>query len=171
MPSNNIGSRFAQRLRDIATETLPSFSMLFGTWDDVDRLLDHASYPAILNILSVSGGASVRNGRVYQRENLLLAFVDKVPRDASGVENINAVERMRQAMIVFVNAVNESGLFVPITDYNYTTIYEGGANIHTGVLLELVSLTDSKGSCISTILPIDGGLIETIGLTEGEDNG
>lgn len=170
MPSN-IESRFAQRLQDIATETLPTFSHLFGTWDDTDRLLDHAAYPAILNILSVSGGAVIRNGRVYQRENLLIAFVDKVPRDASGEENINAVERMRQAMSVFVNAVNASGLFVYVTDYNYTTIYEGGANIHTGVLLDL-ALTDAVGECVTTTLPThDDGEVTPTEPTEGENNG
>lgn len=148
MPSSEITNRFAARLQAVAEAVLPNFSMLFGSWDDTDRLLDRASYPAILYILSVSGGAVIRNGRIYERENILIAFVDKVSRDASGVENMNAVERMRTAMITFIGGVNNCNLFQPITDYTYTTIYESRANIDTGVLLEL-QLTDAVGDCMN----------------------
>ena len=152
MPSNNIESRFSAVLQSIAQSILPNYSCLFGSWDDVDRLLDHATYPAILNILSVSGGGFFRHGRVYERESILLAFVDVVPRDADGAENINAVDRMRSAMRTFVSAINASGVFVPIASYNYTTIYESGANIHTGVMVEL-TLEDANGTCGDNLDP------------------
>lgn len=152
MPSNNIESRFSAVLQSIAQSILPNYSCLFGSWDDVDRLLDHATYPAILNILSVSGGGFFRHGRVYERESILLAFVDVVPRDADGTENINAVDRMRSAMRTFVSAINASGVFVPIASYNYTTIYESGANIHTGVMVEL-TLEDANGTCGDNLDP------------------
>ena len=152
MPSNNIESRFSAVLQSIAQSILPNYSCLFGSWDDVDRLIDHATYPAILNILSVSGGGFFRHGRVYERESVLLAFVDEVPRDADGAENINAVDRMRTAMRTFVTAINASGVFVPIASYNYTTIYESGANIHTGVMVELL-LEDANGTCGDNLDP------------------
>lgn len=152
MQSNNIESRFSAVLQSIAQSILPNYSCLFGSWDDVDRLLDHATYPAILNILSVSGGGFFRHGRVYERESILLAFVDVVPRDADGTENINAVDRMRSAMRTFVSAINASGVFVPIASYNYTTIYESGANIHTGVMVEL-TLEDANGTCGDNLDP------------------
>lgn len=152
MPSSEIINRTSAKLKAIADAVLPNFSLLFGTWDDVDRQLDSVTYPAIFEVLSVSGGGVIRNGKVYEREDILLAFVDKVPRDADGVENMNAVERMRQAMIVFVDAFNRSGAFQPLTDFTYTTIYEGGANIHTGVTLD-VQVLDLVGDCLSQYDP------------------
>ena len=152
MPSSEIINRTSAKLKAIADAVLPNFSLLFGTWDDVDRQLDSVTYPAIFEVLSVSGGGVIRNGKVYEREDILLAFVDKVPRDADGVENMNAVERMRQAMIIFVDAFNRSGAFQPLTDFTYTTIYEGGANIHTGVTLE-VQVLDLVGDCLSQYDP------------------
>ena len=152
MPSSEIINRTSAKLKAIADAVLPNFSLLFGTWDNVDRQLDSVTYPAIFEVLSVSGGGVIRNGKVYEREDILLAFVDKVPRDADGVENMNAVERMRQAMIIFVDAFNRSGAFQPLTDFTYTTIYEGGANIHTGVTLE-VQVLDLVGDCLSQYDP------------------
>lgn len=140
-------TKYIDALTQIATTALPSFSVLFGSWDDVDRMLDRAHYPAVLNILSVSGGGTYRNGRVYDYQDMLIAFVDSVPRDADGVENFSTAESMRTAMKAFIKQLNADGRFAQISEYNYTTIYESGANIHSGVLLE-IRLVDAVGECV-----------------------
>ena len=144
MPTN---TKYIDALTEIATTALSGYSVLFGSWDDVDRLLDRAEYPAVLNILSVSGGGTYRNGRVYDYQDMLIAFVDRVPRDASGEDNFSATERMRSALKKFVKAFNKDGRFLPVDQYYYTTIYESGANIHSGCLLE-IRLTDAVGECV-----------------------
>jgi hypothetical protein len=78
---------------------------------------------------------------------MLIAFVDSVPRDADGVENFSTAESMRNAMKAFIKQLNADGRFSQIGEYNYTTIYESGANIHSGVLLE-IRLIDAVGECV-----------------------
>lgn len=140
-------TKYIDALTQIATTALPDFSVLFGSWDDVDRMLDRAHYPAVLNILSVSGGGTYRNGRVYDYQDMLIAFADKVPRDASGEENFETAERMRTAMKKFIKQLNSDGRFIPVEQYNYTLNYEQRANIDTACVLE-IRLIDAVGECV-----------------------
>lgn len=173
--TSSIANKFHAAIEEIAAEVLPGFSVLLGTWADTDRMTDMATYPVLFDILSVSGGGVIRNGRIYDYEDVFLTFADKVPFDASGKENVEAVERMVTAAKQFVVGVNRDGRFLPVTDFQLTFGYEQGANIHTYANLQL-RLESVAGICPSdlfeddTVEPGTSGNTETPGTSETSES-
>jgi hypothetical protein len=93
--------------------------------------------PAIAHILPIGGNMRLHNGRIYDREFVSVAFVDKVARDASGEDQRAVFERMKDAAKAFIRACNASGQFQWVTAWNYDVIYNQLASIVTGVMLTL----------------------------------
>ena len=141
-----------QAIKDIATsEYFSEFCYIFDDWWDVDQSVSRAKLPAIAHILPIGGVMTMRNGRVYDREQVAIAFFDKVPRDASGEDQRQVFERMKDAAVLFVTLANASGHFDSVTAWNYTVIYNQLASIVTGVMLTL-EIADT-GNC-ATIPPL-----------------
>ena len=86
-----------EAIKKIATEDeqFSQFTYIFDDWWDVDQAVSRAALPAIAHILPIGGSMTMRNGRVYDRENVSVAFVDKVARDASGEDQRVVFERMK----------------------------------------------------------------------------
>lgn len=136
-----------QAIKKIATEDeqFSQFTYIFDDWWDVDQAVSRAKLPAIAHILPIGGSMTMRNGRVYDRENVSVAFVDKVARDASGEDQRVVFERMKDAAKAFVRTANASGYFQSVIAWNYDVIYNQLASIVTGVMLTLE--IEDNGSC------------------------
>lgn len=136
-----------EAIKKIATEDeqFSQFTYIFDDWWDVDQAVSRAKLPAIAHILPIGGSMTMRNGRVYDRENVSVAFVDKVARDASGEDQRVVFERMKDAAKAFVRTANTSGYFQSVIAWNYDVIYNQLASIVTGVMLTLE--IEDNGTC------------------------
>ena len=136
-----------EAIKKIATEDeqFSQFTYIFDDWWDVDQAVSRAKLPAIAHILPIGGSMTMRNGRVYDRENVSVAFVDKVARDASGEDQRVVFERMKDAAKAFVRTANASGYFQSVIAWNYAVIYNQLASIVTGVMLTLE--IEDNGAC------------------------
>ena len=136
-----------EAIKKIATEDeqFSQFTYIFDDWWDVDQAVSRAKLPAIAHILPIGGSMTMRNGRVYDRENVSVAFVDKVTRDASGEDQRVVFERMKDAAKAFVRTANTSGYFQSVIAWNYDVIYNQLASIVTGVMLTLE--IEDNGTC------------------------
>ena len=135
-----------QAIKAIAQDVrFAEFTYIFDDWWDVDQSVSRAKLPAIAHILPIGGSMTARNGRIYDREFVSVAFIDKVRRDASGEDQRAVFERMKEAAKDFVRIANESGYFQSVVAWNYDVIYNQLASIVTGVMLTLE--IEDNGSC------------------------
>ena len=127
-----------EAIKAIATsEEFKDFTYIFDDWWDVDQSVSRVKLPAIAHILPIGGNMRLHNGRIYDREFVSVAFVDKVARDASGEDQRAVFERMKDAAKAFIGACIDSGQFQWVTAWNYDVIYNQLASIVTGVMLTL----------------------------------
>ena len=134
-----------QAIKDICEKHFPQFTYIFDDWWDVDQAVSRAALPAIAHILPIGGSMRARNGRIYDREFVSVAFVDKVTRDASGEDQRAVFERMKDAAKEFIRIANTSGHFQSVVSWNYDVIYNQLASIVTGVMLTLE--IEDNGTC------------------------
>lgn len=141
-----------EAIKTIATsEAFEDFSYVFDDWNDADQSISRVkALPAIVHILPISGTMTVRNGRIYDSEQVAITFMDKVVRDASGDDQREVFERMKEAAMTFIALANESGHFEKVSVVSYGILYNQLASIVTGVTLKL-EITD-LGQCLSTTL-------------------
>ena len=124
-------------IKKIAEEHFPGFSYIFDDWYDIDQAVDRTPLPCVAHVLPIGGVMSTRNGRVYDRESVTVAFLDKVTRDANGNDQRIVFERMKATAIEFVRVMNESGYFNAVGTWSYNVIYNQLSSIVTGVMLTL----------------------------------
>jgi hypothetical protein len=136
------------KVREIVGEYFSGFSFVFEDWNTADTKLDKVELPAIIMVLPVSGVLQFgQNGRIKDAENTIVAFVDKVPKEADGRDNEVVYNEMKVAARAFVRRLNESGYFNYIQgDVPYNTIIEQLSSIVTGVALQL-QLKELVGRC------------------------
>ena len=78
----------------------------------------------------------------------MLAFIDKVTRDANGEDNEEVYTRMKTAAATFLKAMDKTRYFDPLPeDVKYTTIYESASAYYTGVFVEL-DVRERGGACL-----------------------
>lgn len=136
------------KVREIVGEYFSGFSFVFEDWNTADKKLDKVELPAIIMVLPVSGVLQFgQHGRIKDAENTIVAFVDKVPKEADGRDNEVVYNEMKVAARAFVRRLNESGYFNYIQgDVPYNTIIEQLSSIVTGVALQL-QLKELVGRC------------------------
>lgn len=135
------------KLREIA-KSFESYSYVFEDWNGASEVIDRVSLPAIVCILPVGGYLELSRGRVKDCENIAIAFVDKVVRDANGDDNEKVYNEMKSTAGAFLKAMNDSREFEPIEgNVRYTTIFESASAYYTGVLLEL-TIKEIAGRCL-----------------------
>lgn len=136
------------KVREIVGEYFSGFSFVFEDWNTADTKLDKVELPAIIMVLPVSGVLQFgQHGRIKDAENTIVAFVDKVPKEADGRDNEVVYNEMKVAARAFVRRLNESGYFNYIQgDVPYNTIIEQLSSIVTGVALQL-QLKELIGRC------------------------
>lgn len=135
-------------IQSIARQAFPEWSYVYDNWQTADAKLEHLSYPAIVCIMPVSGTVEIRNGRVYDKENIALAFLDLVPRDAEGEDNGRVCNEMKAAGGKFIGLLNKSRMVEPLAgEQQYTTVYEQLSTVVTGVIYQL-SVKQVIGVCL-----------------------
>ena len=134
-----------QAIKEIAKKHFPQYTYIFDDWWDVDQAVSRAKLPAIAHILPIGGTMTARNGRIYDREFVSVAFIDKVASDASGEDQRKVFERMKENAKDFIRIANQSGQFQSVVAWNYDVIYNQLASIVTGVMLTLE--IEDNGSC------------------------
>lgn len=135
------------KIREVVRATFPKWSYVFASWYDADRIVSKSrKLPVVVCLLPVSGQTIVRNGRTIVGEDVAVAFLDKVERDATGEENADAYIRMRDASENFIRALNATGEYEPVTDWQFSVVYERMSTIVTGVMLSF-RLTEAVGRC------------------------
>jgi len=78
-------------------------------------------------------------------ERVGIAFVGKVPKDATGQEERDVFEAQKTAARTFIAALNASGVFDSVSEINYTVLYDRLTSIVTGVFLEFdLTLSDCE---------------------------
>lgn len=136
------------KLKEIVREQFPGMSYVFDDWKAIDRKLSKVSLPAIICVMPVSGVFTFSRGRVKDKPNCYVVFMDKVPKDADGDENEEVYSRMKDMAKKFVSEVNKSGYFEPVEgDIPYDVITEKMSDILSGIGVPL-SLRESAYSCV-----------------------
>lgn len=139
-----------QAIKNIATsELFDGFSYVFDDMYDADQAISHIKkLPCIIHVLPIGGTMTVRNGRIYDREEVAICFVGKVRRDANGDDHRQVFEAMKDAAMRFIAAMNESDDIGNVTVVSYGIMYNQLASIVTGVTLTFVA--EGKGECLTT---------------------
>ena len=136
-------------IKNIAKEKFSDFSYVFDNWLNADRVLEGLNYPAILCVLPVSGQTEIKNGKVYDTENIAIAFLDLAPRGADGTDNAEIYNRMKVAGASFIKALIDSRCFDGLDGAQYyDTICEQLSTIVSGVMYSL-RLTQRIGDCMN----------------------
>lgn len=128
-----------EKIKEIANSPqFAAYGYVFENWYDASSAVSRVALPAIITILPVNGTIQFHNGRTYDSENIAIAFVDKVPRDANGEDNAATYNQMKAVGIEFIKALNASGYFMPLSENQpYQVICEQLSDIVTGVFFTL----------------------------------
>lgn len=136
------------KIKELAAEGWPSFGFVLEDWNGVDRSIEKVNLPAIVCFLVESGSMEFKNGRCRDKENVILAFVDKVPKDADGEDNVEVYNNMKDVLKAFVSKISKSGFFEPIEqEIKYNTLYEALSSNVSGIWCS-VELKETMGTCI-----------------------
>ena len=117
------------KLKEIVEKKFSGVSYVFDDWKAIDRKLSKVSLPAIICVMPISGVFTFNHGRVKDKPNCYIVFMDKVPKDADGDEN-------------------KSGYFEAVEgDIPYDVITEKMSDILSGIGVPL-SLKESAYNCV-----------------------
>lgn len=120
-----------------SSEAFQDYSYIFDNLFRIDERMNHAEFPCIVCTLPAGGDMRIRNGKVYDTEEVLIGFFDAVPPDANGEDNATVYNAMKDLGISFVQAMNESGLFIKVESWQYEVWCVRMANIVTGVFFSI----------------------------------
>lgn len=136
------------KLKEIAGDKFAGMSWVFDDWKAIDRKLSKVDLPAIICVMPISGVLTFNRGRVKDKPNCYLVFMDKVARDADGDENEMVYSRMKETAAKFISELNKSGYFENIEgDVPYDVMSESMSDILSGVGVAL-SLVESQYKCV-----------------------
>jgi hypothetical protein len=132
---------------EILRATFPEWSVLCEDWYNADRAIEKLRPPYAVFLLPPTGGNIVtRNGRTKENENISVAFVTHVPRDANGDENLKAYNEMKDAARQYVNAINDDGFFEKVETFEFGPVFNELADIVTGIVA-YITLQEARGCC------------------------
>lgn len=136
------------KIKEVATKGWPKYGFVQEDWAGVDRAVDKTDLPAIICFLVESGSLDFKNGYVKDSENVILAFIDKVPMDADGDDNKTTYEAMKETMKKFIGALMKTQYFEPITaPVEYNSLYEVLASNVSGVWCS-ITLKERTPHCL-----------------------
>ena len=117
---------------------LEGVTYLYDNWATANVRLDRLEFPAIINLLPVSGRFDISRTQLRDCPECMIAFADKTRFDFDGVENDEVIERCKALAVRFIRELNKSGLFEwTSTDIRYSVFYDKlDVNI-TGIVVEL----------------------------------
>lgn len=124
---------------------LEGVTYLYDNWATANVRLDRLEFPAIINLLPVSGRFDISRTQLRDCPECMIAFADKTRFDFDGVENDEVIERCKALAVRFIRELNKSGLFEwTSTDIRYSVFYDKLDVNVTGIVVEL-NLKEVKG--------------------------
>lgn len=124
-----------QIIREAAAK-MQGYTYIYETWEGADTKLEKMTFPAIVCVMPTSGTTTIRNGRIYDTENVALAFLDSVPRNAEGEDNGEVINAMKVAGSKFFDLLNKSGELEPLSSIPYEVVCEQLSTIVSGVIFQ-----------------------------------
>lgn len=124
-----------QIIREAAAK-MQGYTYIYETWEDADTKLEKMTFPAIVCVMPTSGTTTIRNGRIYDTENVALAFLDSVPRNAEGEDNGEVINAMKVVGAKFFDLLNKSGELEPLSSIPYEVVCEQLSTIVSGVIFQ-----------------------------------
>lgn len=126
-----------RKIASVASK-LEGVTYLYDNWATANVRLDRLEFPAIINLLPVSGQFDISRTTLRDCPDCMIAFADKTRFDFDGVENDEVIERCKALAVRFIRELNRSGLFEwTSTDIPYSVFYDKlDVNI-TGIVVEL----------------------------------
>lgn len=141
-------SSVESKVKEVAEKGWPQWGFVLEDWAGVDRAIDHAVLPCVVCFLVESGVLEFKNGICKDAENVVLAFIDRVEKDADGNDNLTVYSGMKENAKRFVAALGRCGYFDPIEQQvTYNTLYESLAANVSGVWISL-TLKERVGVCL-----------------------
>lgn len=134
-------------IKAIAEGKFSKYGFVLDDAAGIDTKVDMVDLPAIAVYLVEDGSLTFKNGKVKDSCLVFMAFIDKVDRDADGMDNVAVYQRMKEVAKRFIKAVNESGFFEPVDVASYQGVYEMMSSNVSGVLLQC-QLKEAVGSCV-----------------------
>lgn len=134
------------KVEEVAQNFTP-FSFVKGDWREIDLKADKADLPFIVFLVPDQGTLTMNRGLYFDSVRCLVGFFDKVNRDAYAEDNMAVYQAMRAVGLKFIDALNASGYFEPITETRYYVYTEMLSSNVTGVVFEL-TLKQSQGVCV-----------------------
>lgn len=132
-----------EKLRAVAQGMGATF--VFDNWTAVNNALDNVSLPAVVYILPADGEFAIKNGRVKDTENGMLAFLDKVESFEDG--DTTVLDAMKVLALRFLSRLNDIGEFESIEGViKYKAVYDMLDVGVAGVMIN-VSLKEKLGKC------------------------
>ena len=126
-----------QKLQQVAATAFEGVPFIFDDIYGLIERLNTTEMPCVMCTLPRDGRMTWRNGKVYDRENIMVGFFDVVEHDADGWDNAEVFNRMKDMARRYVDALNASGLFEHIDTVGYDVYCERFTNIVTGLFLQL----------------------------------
>lgn len=136
-----------QKVKQIAL-SISGLYYIYNDWNRANFEIDNSQLPVCVSILPSSGQFNLLNGHFRDYPNCSISFLDKADLDFDGEENETAVERMKDYAKQFIQAINNSGQFAPVSNLiPYKVVYDYLDQNLTGVTIE-VQLKELYGDCI-----------------------
>ncbi|UVX35849.1 MAG: hypothetical protein [Bacteriophage sp.] len=126
-----------QKIKSIV-DKMDGLTYVFDNWQTANLRLDKLPFPAVVNVLPVSGRFNMGKNQLKDYPNMLIAFLDKTDFDFDGEDNDLIVEKCKNLAREFILRANESRLFEYIEgDIYYSVVYDKLDVNVTGVVIEL----------------------------------
>lgn len=114
-----------QKIKSVV-DKMEGLTYVFDNWQTANLRLDKLPFPAVVNVLPVSGRFNLDKNKLRDYPNCLIAFMDKIDFDFDGTEADQKVELCKSYAKEFILRLNESNLFEYIEgDIYYSTTYDG----------------------------------------------
>jgi hypothetical protein len=126
-----------QKIKSVV-DKMEGLTYVFDNWQTANLRLDKLPFPAVVNVLPVSGRFNMGKNQLRDYPNMLIAFLDKTDFDFDGEDNDLIVEKCKNLAREFILRANESRLFEYIEgDIYYSVVYDKLDVNVTGVVIEL----------------------------------
>ena len=124
------------RVQEMAQQFQP-FNYIRGTGNEVDMKAETTEAPFI--ILFAPEGGQLKNVQQFTADSVRLSigFFDLVNRAAYAEDYMAVQQAMRAAGEIFIKALNDSGLFEPITNVSYRFFSKAFSCYASGVVFSL----------------------------------
>lgn len=132
---------------EVLAKGFAPFNFIRGSYKEIDMKMERTEAPFIVLFAPTRGNVTEKGYVDVTTTPIRVGFFDMVNREAWAEDNMAVAQAMKVAGQCFIKAMNESGLFEPITEKPYQ-IYEESFTTHvTGVVFEL-NVKQSEGVCI-----------------------